>query len=193
MEVCPNCSSKKTIKKGIRKNNTYLLEAQSASEPVPDGWSCRIWTDQGITPGFYGKTELKKGEWYHIAGTYDGKNVEMYINGEPESKKGALDSGGADWKPQWGGKITPGSPLQLKYGSESYTGGIDEVVLFNRALAEDEIKQLLLGWADAFPVHRQGKMAVTWGEVKSQDQICRACTELVEVSSFQTRQTVVEM
>ena len=154
---------------GIRKNGAYLLEDQSSSEPVKDGWSCRIWTSQGITPGFYGKTELKQGEWYHIAGTYDGKNVEMYINGEPESKKGALNSGGAAWKPQWGGPIQPGSTLQLKYGPEPYTGGIDEIVLFNRALAEDEIKQLLLGWADAFPVHKQGKMAVTWGEVKSQD------------------------
>lgn len=154
---------------GVRKNSAYLLEDQSASEPIPNGFSFRIWTGQGITPGFYGKTELKQKEWYHIAGTYDGKNVEMYINGEPESKKGALTDGKADWKPQWGGQITPGEKLQLKFGPESYTGGIDEIVLFNRALTNDEIKQLLKGWADAFPVHAQGKMTVTWGEIKSQD------------------------
>ena len=154
---------------GIRKQEAYLLEDQSGSEPVPDGFSCRIWTTQGITPGFYGTTELEQEEWYHIAGTYDGKNVEMYVNGEPESEKGVEKEGGGKWKPQWGGKITPGSTLQLKYGAESYTGGIDEIVLFNRALTNDDIKQLLLGWADAFPVHKQGKMTVTWGEVKSQD------------------------
>jgi hypothetical protein len=154
---------------GIRKDSAYLLEDQSATEPVPNGFSFRIWTGQGLSPGFYGKTEPKQKEWYHIAGTYDGKNMEMYINGEPESKKGALTDGAAAWKPQWGGQITPGSTLQLKYGSESYTGGIDEIVLFNRALAGDEIKQLLNGWADAFPVHAQGKMSVTWGEIKSQD------------------------
>ena len=155
---------------GIRRQNAYLLEDQSTSEAVPDGFSFRVWTTQGLSPGLYGKTELEHGEWYHIAGTYDGENVEMYVNGEPESEQGALNDGGADWKPQWDGKVgTPGDILQLKYGSETYNGGIDEIVLFNRALEADEIKQLLNGWADAFPVHAQGKTAVTWGEIKAQD------------------------
>ena len=77
---------------GVRKNGAYLLEDQSGGEPIPDGFSFRVWTANGITPGFYGKTELEQGKWHHVAGTYDGKNVEMYVDGEPESKKGALDA-----------------------------------------------------------------------------------------------------
>jgi len=91
----------------------------------------------------------------------------MYVDGKPESKEGALDAGGADWKPQWGGDIHPGSTLQLKFGSESFTGGIDEIVICNRALDADEIGQLLNGWEDASAVEPQSKLATTWSRIKS--------------------------
>ena len=152
---------------GVRKNGAYLLEDQSGGEPIPDGFSFRVWTTNGITPGFYGKTELEQGKWHHVAGTYDGKNVEMYVDGEPESKKGALDAGKGDWKPEWGGKVAAGQVLQLKFGPESFTGGIDEIVILSRALEADEIAQLLNGWEDAFAVEPEGKLATTWGRVKA--------------------------
>ena len=152
---------------GVRKNGAYLLEDQSGGEPIPDGFSFRVWTANGITPRFYGKTELEQGKWHHVAGTYDGLNVEMYVDGEPESKKGALDSAKADWKPEWGGKVAAGQVLQLKFGPESFTGGIDEIVILSRALEADEIQQLLNGWEDAFAVEPEGKLATTWGRVKA--------------------------
>ena len=152
---------------GVRKNGAYLLEDQSGGEPIPDGFSFRVWTGAGITPGFYGKTELEQGKWYHVAGTYDGKNVEMYVDGEPESKKGALSSNKADWKPEWNGKVNPGETLQLKFGPEQFTGGIDEIVLLSRALEADEIQQLLNGWDEAFSVEPEGKLATTGARVKT--------------------------
>jgi hypothetical protein len=132
---------------GIRKDGAFLLEDQSAVEPVPNAFSFRVWTNQGISPGFYGKTELVQGQWYHVAGTYDGTNMELYINGAPESLLGALSDTGAAWNPQWSGQIQPGSPLQLKFGAESYTGALDEIMILNRALTPDEIGQIAGGWA----------------------------------------------
>ena len=149
---------------GVRKNGAYLLEDQSGGEPIPDGFSFRVWTSDGITPGFYGKTELEQGKWHHVAGTYDGLNVEMYVDGEPESEKGALDSAKADWKPQWNGKVAAGQVLQLKFGPESFTGGIDEIVILSRALEADEIQQLLNGWEDAFPVEAGRKIGNNVGK-----------------------------
>jgi len=151
---------------GVRRQNAYLLEDQSTSEPVPDGWSFRVWTTSGISSGAYGQTKVKKGEWTHIAGTYDGTQTKLYINGVAE--KELLTDAGAAFDGKWTGKIaTPGDILQLKYGSETYTGGMDEIVLFSRALSADEIKQLMRGWESLKAVESKDKLAVTWGSIKS--------------------------
>ena len=34
----------------------------------------------------------------------------------------------------------------MKYGAESFIGAMDEMVILSRALAQDEIKQLMNGW-----------------------------------------------
>jgi len=151
---------------GIRRQNAYLLEDQSSTEPVPDSWSFRIWTTSGLSPGAYGTTLVKKGEWTHIAGTYDGKLMKLYINGVAE--KELKTDGNANFNGEWAGKIaTPADTLQLKYSAESYTGAMDEIILFSRALSADEIKQLTRGWKSALSVESKDKLAVTWGSIKS--------------------------
>lgn len=141
---------------GIRKQGAFLLEDQSATEPVPNAFSFRIWTDQGLSPGFYGTTQLLLGQWYHVAGTYDGSRMELYVNGVPESAFGVFSDTGAPWTPLWSGVIQPGTPpLQLKYGPEAFVGAIDEVMIFNRALSADEIAEIAAGW-HSLPVPEPG-------------------------------------
>ena len=150
---------------GIRRQNAFLLEDQSDTEPVPNSFSFRIWTTNGLCPGAYGTTELEHGEWYHVAGTYDGEFLKLYINGVAEEE--LKTDGGAAFNGEWAGDIaTPGDQLQLKYASESYTGAMDEIVIFNRALSANEIAQLVEGWEDAMLVSNQGKLPVTWGTIK---------------------------
>lgn len=136
---------------GIRKNGAFLLEDQSDTEPFPDAFSFRIWTDQGLSPGLYGKTPLEPGQWYHVAATYDGVLMELYVNGVPESLFGTFNDQGVEWEPEWSGELQVGSPLQLKFGPEQYTGAMDEVMLLNRALTADEIGQIIAGWDSLAP------------------------------------------
>ena len=150
---------------GIRRQNAFLLEDQSATEPVPNGFSFRIWTTNGISPGAYGRTELAQGQWYHVAGTYDGAVMKLYINGVAE--EGLLTDANADFNGEWAGDIgTPGDTLQLKYGAESLTGGMDEIVLLNRALTANEINDLMVGALSTTAVDAHAKLTTTWAAIR---------------------------
>jgi len=150
---------------GIRRQNAFLLEDQSNTEPVPDGFSFRIWTTRGLSPGIYGQTKLQQGRWYHVAGTYDGSQMTLYIDGVAE--KEVKSDAGVVIDGKWSGNVgTPGDILQLKYASESLTGGIDEVVLLNRALTASEVKELMVGALTTTAVDAHAKLATTWAAIK---------------------------
>ena len=79
-------------------------------------------------------TTISPGVWYHFAGTYDGQQMTLYINGQKEttlSKTGAI--------------FNSAEPLRIgRYGYYSwyFNGVIDAVGLWNRALTADEINCL---------------------------------------------------
>ena len=79
----------------------------------------------------------KRGEWYHVAMTYDGTKQVAYLDGEPvghKMSKGQLDAAG---EPLFIGRDTPGE-------EEFFKGTIDDVRIYNRALSEYEISILFL-------------------------------------------------
>jgi len=153
---------------GLRRPNAFLLEDQSDTEPVPNGFSFRMWTTDGLSPGIYGKIELQQGQWYHVAGTYDGAQMRLYIDGVEEGE--VTDSTGGAIDGTWGGDVgTPGDALQLKFGSESLIGGMDEIVLLNRALTANEINDLVAGALSTSAVDAHAKLASTWAAIKSLD------------------------
>lgn len=89
-----------------------------------DGWRS-VTADQALT----------KGRWHHLAGTYDGEQLRLYVNGKPVAAKAVK------------GKLA-NSPYPLVLGrgtfakDRRFAGSLDEVMIFNRALGEDEIGQL---------------------------------------------------
>ena len=77
------------------------------------------------------------GEWHHIAGTYDGTIFKCYIDGVL----------GEEW--QYAGKM-PVNTLPVTIGRRTtggtwFNGMIDEVAIFNNALTEDEIPNIMMG------------------------------------------------
>ena len=83
---------------------------------------------------FSDSAPLTLNRWHHLAMTYDGRTLAVYVDGAPA---GSAVVG----KPR-----TPGrSPLDIgmrQDGHTYFTGAIDEVRLYNRALAPAEIKAL---------------------------------------------------
>jgi len=79
-----------------------------------------------------GTAKLATGAWSHLAATYDGANLRLYVNGTLVSTKAAT------------GAIQPGTRA-LRIGgnsiwSEWFAGLIDEVRVYNRALSAAEIQ-----------------------------------------------------
>ena len=102
--------------------------------------------------------DWKIGEWYHFAGTFDGKTMKVYINGKLE---GEADNNVP---------ITP-SDLELWIGGDDngrptdhFPGKIDEVRLYEKALSEADIQKVMETPQD---VEARGKLTTTWGKIKS--------------------------
>lgn len=114
---------------------------------------------------------LKEGQWQHVAMTFKAKELlRIYVDGElkVESKADATDHIfdnntplliGTDFEI---GGVHNGQPRE-------FTGIIDEVAVFNRALSEDEIRMVMNGLI--MPVEPRGKLAVTWGAVKGNGEV----------------------
>jgi len=140
---------------GLRRDSGYLLEDQSATEQNPDGWAFGVWSGGGITL-VWGQKKIKQGEWTHIAGTFDGSVLSLYVNGELDSTanlKGKVDR--------------PATTLGLgKYGGETYIGGVDEAFLYKRGITKTELAAVIKGYT-ATAVQARDKAATRWGELKS--------------------------
>ena len=74
-------------------------------------------------------------KWHHIAGTYDGKEVHVYVDGELEASN---DAAGPF-------KQEPSISVQETTKQEAYTGLIDEIAFFNVALSENDVKAIAEG------------------------------------------------
>lgn len=103
-------------------------------------------------------TDWKVGEWYHFAGTFDGKTMKVYVNGK-------LEGEAANNVP-----IAP-SDLELWIGGDDFgrptdffPGTIDEVRLYEKTLTEAEIQKVMETPQD---VEARGKLATAWGKIKA--------------------------
>ncbi len=100
------------------------------------------------------------GKWLHVAFTNDGTNAVLYIDSEIIAEgevPGALK--------------TIDDPLRIAQDCDRpnnvFTGMIDEVRLWNRALSQDDINILMESNSQLTPVDPLGKLSTTWGNLKS--------------------------
>ena len=101
-------------------------------------WVVRL-AEWGWQTGIFSEEPVKANTWYHVAGTYDGKSENIYVNGKKvatvSSMPGTLN-------------IRDDDMLIGAYSAGhagKFSGIIDEVKIYNRALSE---KELLENFAD---------------------------------------------
>ncbi len=77
---------------------------------------------------------MKTGQWYHVAGTFNGDTIIVYINGNVEATT------------VYNGSMSPSTGLDAKIGEIAYTSGrffkgqIDEVRMWNTALSKHDLR-----------------------------------------------------
>jgi len=148
----------------INPNNPKTGHYQGVIQAWPNGGEFQIDANGaiGVHPVYGGTLEAKK--WAHVVTSVDSNNSKVYINGK-EVIKGAV--GAVTF-----GKIGIGDLYEVPAGfNYKYSGIIDEVAIFNKAIAENDIQDLMnkgigkvLGIAD---VSSSDKITATWGKIKS--------------------------
>ena len=100
--------------------------------------------------------------WYHYAMVANGDVTKIYIDGEfigeqveafdlPEFKEVTLWVGTGEAPGTW----------QIE------DSAIDEVMIWDKALDEDEMQTIIEGYKVFSPVEAMGKLSATWGELKA--------------------------
>src|SRR5262249_52871294 len=88
-----------------------------------------------------GGAVVTAGEWHHVAGTYDGKQIQLYIDGQPWGKPAPASGAVASMLPDSFVSIGSHSGRTVSpstMGNRFYKGLIDEVSIYNRALSPAE-------------------------------------------------------
>ena len=100
-------------------------------------------------------------EWYHVVGTYDSKEMKIYVNGKLEGTSG-VQSGAINYPDRVFFSIGA-----YKDDNEDFVhkGMLDEVRLYDRALSEKEVSNNLQ--AEGLAVEPAGKLSLTWGQIKA--------------------------
>lgn len=104
--------------------------------------------------GGFGAPAFTKGEWHHLICIVDGNKKYLYADGKLNQE--------GDYN---GPMSTGGTETEIGYANDGgFIGMIDEVVIYDRALSENEVRQLYS--AEGLSVKPQGKLATHWGQIK---------------------------
>jgi large repetitive protein len=91
---------------------------------------------------------VTRGTWVHIAGTYDGVEARLFVSGVLVAHDALTGRFAADTTPViigGNGNSTSSSASASNAPTELFPGLLDEVLLYRRALSEDEVRQLAAG------------------------------------------------
>ena len=98
-------------------------------------------------------------EWHHLAGTYDGSEIRVYVDG---GLAGSLKQEGEL-------NLTEDAPFKFANdccGGRQLVGWLDEIYIYDHVMAEDGIKNIMEGKALSVSPHRS--LIAMWGELKSE-------------------------
>jgi len=150
-----------------KANSTSIVSKRSV-QGAGDTYNFFLWTGDKLdgrinnNGDFFSTTVISTGEWYHVAFVFDGGDGSeiIYVNGELDAEivKGEREVPKTD-SSLWIGELDSSRGFK-------YSGLMDELALWNRALDEDEIKLVMMEGVKT-PVEYREKLATTWGNIRN--------------------------
>jgi len=127
---------------GINRQKCFVSKGFTTSWKlyIQDREGRPIFECDGLGPydNVWGNVNMNDGNWYHLAGVYDGSKIYMYVNGALdnwENASGVISTNNYD--------VCIGENLELtKIG---FNGLVDDVRIYNCAISGDEIYKIYTG------------------------------------------------
>lgn len=161
------------------RSNIWYLETEAKPAEWKDNavvW--RIYDPVAVGGGGPGQVRdnanvaIKNDQWYQLAFTFDGSVIKCYVNGEEKIKRDYVVqlgpiAGTPDPPPAGKGKNYNLSLGTWQQRDDWFNGAIDDFAYFGTVLSAEQIKALYDAMlASPSPVKAEGKLTVTWGEIK---------------------------
>ncbi|MBN1973855.1 MAG: LamG domain-containing protein, partial [Sedimentisphaerales bacterium] len=138
-------------------DTTWRLHRNNATDNI--NFTC-----SGVNGGSAtGTTNVRDGQWHHLAGVWDGANITLYVDGKVDGT--AATTGGS----------TATTTLSMMIGENAtytgrpYDGWIDEVRIYNNALSAGEILAVMTGAkglpSDPKPADKATEVPIDVGEI----------------------------
>ncbi|MBD5781196.1 DUF1349 domain-containing protein [Pelagicoccus sp. NFK12] len=96
----------------------------------------RLKTSSGGTETLVGSTNLLQGEWIHVAATYDGAELKLFLNGQED---GSLFMNGQIAE----NSTVPAAIGNQPQGGNNFVGLIDEVRIYSQALNSSQLQSIM--------------------------------------------------
>ncbi len=162
----PGLTIETWIKIDAHHDNGIVVKLTSSNAFWPCSYNFETWSDGliyfdvGADIGKYTTSDYPLGQWFHLAGVFDGNAGEdrVYVNGELKSTTA---------RPE---KIVPDGDLPVYIGCVApgtlyFKGALDDLAIYSRALSQTEILQDMQ--AIMSPVKVTGKLATSWSKIKA--------------------------
>lgn len=141
----------------VTKEDTYMIHTSNWSGKGIEQelllWPFDAWQTKASTP-------IQLNEWRHVLGTYDGKEIKMYVDGKLMGQRAYASKIATT-----ANNVVIGRDSRACCNTRRSTQSFDEVVIFNRAVSDQEVKEIMVGGGKA--VDPNGHLATLWGYVKS--------------------------
>jgi photosystem II stability/assembly factor-like uncharacterized protein len=109
-------------------SSNVMLNFHADTDNLSIHWNgAQWWWDSGLT--------VPDGEWAHVAMTVAPTQVILYVNGVPSIRNFAADPATFDGPFYFG--------RQASRSDRPYKGEMDEVIIYNRTLSQNEIRELM--------------------------------------------------